>query len=61
MNIAKFLRTNVLKNIFERLYVVSSSNAEQHLLAKLNEMGSDIIKFHIYSFHFGVVIFAFYP
>ena len=39
-NIAKFLRTPILKNICEHLLfdVVFSSNEEQHLLAKLVEM-----------------------
>ena len=41
MNIAKFLRTPILKNIYERLLlnVVFKSNKEQHLFVKLDEMG----------------------
>ena len=30
-------------------------------IKKLDEMGSDIIMLHIYLFHFGIVIFVFYP
>ena len=41
VNIAKFSRTPFLKNICERLLlnVVFNSNEEQHLPAKLDEMG----------------------
>ena len=28
---------------------------------KLDEMGQDIIIFYIYLFHFGIIIFVFYP
>ena len=45
VNIAKFLRTSIFKNICERLLlnVVFTSNDEQHLLVKLDEMGLDTI------------------
>ena len=36
MSVAKFLRTANLKNVCERLF---NSNEEQHLLAKLGNMG----------------------
>ena len=36
VTVAKFSRTTILKNICERLF---SSNKEQHLLAKLDNMG----------------------
>ena len=41
VNIVKFLRTPILKNICERLLlnVVFNSNEEQDLLVKLDEMG----------------------
>ena len=41
VNIAKILRTPILKNICERLLlnVISNSNEEQYLLVKLDEMG----------------------
>ena len=41
VNIANFLRTPILKNIYERLLlsVASNSNKEQHLLIKLDGMG----------------------
>ena len=63
VNVAKFLRTPILKNICERLLlnVVFSSNGKQHMLVKLDEMGLDIIMFYIYSYYFGIIIFAFYP
>ena len=40
-NTAKFLGTPILKNIWEQLLldVVFSSNEDQHLLAKLGEIG----------------------
>ena len=28
---------------------------------KLDEMGKNIIMFYTYSFHFGIIIFVFYP
>ena len=41
VNIAKFLRTPILKNIFKQLLlnVAFNSNEEKHLLSKLDEMG----------------------
>ena len=47
MKIAKFLRTTILKNIYKRLLliVIFKSNEEQHLLAKLDEMGKLYFKF----------------
>ena len=63
VNIAKFLRTPSLKNIYEWLLlnVVFNSNEEQHLRAKLDEMVQDKIIFYIYSYHFGIIISVFYP
>ena len=63
MNIAKFLRTRILKNICERLLlnVVFNSNDEQHLLIKLDEIGYDRIMFCVYLHQFGIITFVFYP
>ena len=33
----------------------------KNFFLKSDEMGLDIIMFYIYSFHFGIIIFAFYP
>ena len=45
----EFLRTPILKNICKRLFlhVVFNGNVEQHLLAKLDEMGQDIIVLYL--------------
>ena len=63
VNIAKSLRAPILKNICERvlLDVAFSSNEEQHLLVKLDEMGQDIIMLYVYSHHFGIITVVLYP
>ena len=40
-----------------RLLTVFNSTEGQHLFAKLDEMGQNIIRFYIYSFHFSITIF----
>ena len=49
VNITKFLRTSFLKNMCKRLFlhIVFNGNVEQHLLAKLDEMGQDIIVLYL--------------
>ena len=56
-------KNTYLKNICERLFlnVAFNRNEEQQLFAKLDEMGYNIIKFYIYSYHFGIIRFVFYP
>ena len=43
------------------LNVVSNSNEEQHLLAKLAEMVYNIIILYIDLYHFSIIIFVFSP
>ena len=51
----KFLRTPILKNLCEGLILnfVFSSNDEQYLIVKLDELGQDIIVFYVYLCYFG--------
>ena len=63
MKIAKFLKAPILKKTCKQvlLYVVFNSNEEQHLLAKLEEIGQDIIMFYIHLDHYGIIIFVLHP
>ena len=58
-----FKNTYIPKNIYERMLLnaVFDCNEEQHLLAKLGEMGSDKVMFDIYSYQFSVIRLEFYP
>ena len=66
VNVAKFLRTPILKNICERLLlnVAFNSNGSQHMLVKLDEMRRDIIMSYIYWYHSVLLYYfciLFYP